>query len=110
MNMKKLPLPLLLIICFVIVTHDLNAQVLKTKLQVTVSNDLGNVVQGVTVTLYKTQADYENNENPVQAEKTSVKGQIIFKELKPVSYYVDARKGNLSNDGRGVKTTKLMDQ
>ena len=81
---------------------------LKTKLRVTVSNDLGNIVQGATVTLYKTQADYENNQNSVQSGETNEKGQIIFKKLQPVSYYLDARKGDLSNDGRGVQTTKLI--
>ncbi len=85
-----------------------HSQVLKTKLQVTVRNDLGNIVEGATVTLYKTQADYENNENPVQSGETDEKGRIIFKELQPVSYFMDVRKGDLNNDGRGVQTTKLI--
>jgi hypothetical protein len=106
--MKKQLLPLLLVICFVALMPESNGQVLKTKLQVTVSNDLGNIVQGATVTLYRTQSDYENNENAVQTADTDEKGRILFKELLPVSYYMDARKGDLSNDGRGVQTTKLI--
>ncbi len=106
--MKNRLLPLLLMFFFVVLLNDSNAQVLKTKLQVTVRNDLGNAVEGATVTLYKTQTDYENNENPVQSGETDEKGKIIFKELFPVSYFMDARKGDLNNDGRGVQTTKLI--
>ena len=106
--MKKQILPFLLVFIFAAMANVCQAQVLKTKLQVTVRNDLGNVVQGATVTLYSTQADYESNENPVQSGETDEKGKIIFKELKPVSYFMDVRKGDLNNDGRGVQTTKLI--
>lgn len=104
---QKILLFLLLFILFEII-NDAQAQVFKTKLQVTVRNDLGNLVQGATVTLYTTQTDYENNENPVQSGETDEKGKIMFKELKPVSYFMDVRKNDLNNDGRGVQTTKLI--
>jgi len=104
--MKKLALPILVCL-FLVLAHESNAQ-LKTKLQVTVRNDLGNIVEGATVTLYKTQSDYENSENPIQSGTTDEKGRITFKELNPVSYYMDVRKGDMNNDGRGVQTTKLI--
>ena len=106
--MKKRLFPLLVILLMAIFPNESHGQMLKTKLQVEVRNDLGNSVQGAIVTLYKTQADYENNENPVQSGETDEKGRIVFKELDPVSYFVDARTEDLSNDGRGVQTTKLI--
>ncbi|MCP4456607.1 MAG: hypothetical protein GY816_01055 [Cytophagales bacterium] len=106
--MKKQLLTLPIILFLGTLANESYAQVLKTKLQVTVRNDLGNIVQGAVVTLYQTQADYENNENAVLSEETDENGKITFKNLKPVSYFMDVRKGDMNNDGRGVQTTKLI--
>ena len=106
--MKKTLIPILLIFLFTVPATHTHAQVLKTKLKVSVRNDLGNSVKGAVVTLYKTQADYENNENAIQTGETDEKGCVLFKELEPVSYFMDARKGDQNNDGRGVQTTKLI--
>lgn len=106
--MKTRIVPLLIFFAIAIMANQTHAQMLKTKLQVTVRNDLGNIVQGATVTLYKTLTDYENNENPIQSMETDEKGRVKFLELQPMSYYMDVRKGDLNNNGRGVKTTKLI--
>ena len=58
-----------LIASFVIVllafsAFETQAQLLPTKLDVTVRNDLGNIVEGATVTLYATESDYDFEENP----------------------------------------------
>ena len=86
------------------------AQVFKTKLQVVVRNDLGNTVEGATVTLYKTEADYDEEKNPVQTAQTTAKGKVLFMGLEPISYYMNVEKDDLNNVGRGAKTTKLIDK
>ena len=85
-----------------------SAQLLNTKLQVFVVNDLGNAVEGATVALYKTQADYDKGENAVQTGETNAKGKVSFKKLEPTAYFMHVEKDDMSNIGRGVKTTKLI--
>ncbi len=80
---------------------------LPTNLQVTVIDRLGNVVKGATVTLYTNEDDYRNNENPVATGLTDEKGRVVLKELEPISYLIDARKGDENNNGEGVKTAPL---
>ena len=87
-----------------------HAQLLPTKLEVTVRDGNGNIVQGAAVTLYLTQSDYEFSENAFQTEQTDEKGRIIFKNLSPRSYFLDARKGEMNNDGRGIQTSKLIEK
>ena len=82
---------------------------LPTKLKITVINGEGNEVKNATVRLFLTEDDYINDKKSILSEKTNEKGQVIFKKLDPRSYYIDARKGNLNNDGRGSKTDKLKE-
>ena len=82
---------------------------LPTKLKVMVVNGNGNVVKNATVRLFLSEEDYLDDKKSVLSEKTDEKGQVVFKKLKPRSYYVDARKGDLNNDGRGAKTDKLKE-
>ena len=84
------------------------AQLMNTKLQITVTNDLGNLVEGATVTLYKTEDDYDSETNPVQTATTDDKGRVLFYELEPMAYYMTVTKDDLTNAGRGTKTTKLI--
>ena len=84
-----------------------SAQILNTKLQVTVRNDLGTIVEGATVTLFKTMDDYESETNPVKSAVTDDKGRVLFYELEPRAYYMLVRKGELNNIGRGEQTSKL---
>ena len=82
-------------------------QIIKTQLQVTIRNDLGNIVEEASVTLYETEDDYENETNPVAEGMTDKKGIAKFKELKPIAYYVLAKKEDLNNFGGGEQTGKL---
>ncbi len=85
-----------------------NKELLPTSLRITVLNELGNPVEGASVTLFKTEADYDNEENPVQETlKTDEKGRVTFKQLEPIEYYVNAQKDDLNNYGGGTKTGKL---
>lgn len=84
-------------------------QLLPTKLKITVIDGLGNPTEGATVTIYESEENYLKNENPVATAKTDNKGRAVFKDVKPVSYYVDARKGDMNNDGEGVKIAPLQE-
>ncbi|MEP0369046.1 MAG: SpaA isopeptide-forming pilin-related protein [Cyclobacteriaceae bacterium] len=80
---------------------------LPTRLRVTVIDGLGNFVEGATVKIYSTEDDYRASENAVGTMTTDEKGRVKFKELEPISYFIDARKDDLNNDAEGVKTAPL---
>lgn len=87
-------------------THS--EQILTTKLQVTVRDDLGNLVEGAEVRLFKTEEDYNKEQNQVGATlKTDAKGKASFNELEPMVYYIIAEKGDKDNSGAGTKTESL---
>lgn len=85
------------------------AQLLPTKLRVTVINGLGNFVEGASVSIYENKEDYLASQNPTAVLKTDSKGRVTFKDLKPISYYIEARKGEMKNDGEGVVTAPLAE-
>ena len=83
-------------------------QLFPTSLEITVRDELGNVVEGAEVRLFKTQEDYDKEQKPVQEiKKTDAKGKVIFRELEAIEYYVQAEKGDLDNSTAGVKTNAL---
>ncbi|KYG85869.1 hypothetical protein AWW67_00870 [Roseivirga seohaensis] len=83
-------------------------QIFNTKLKITVLDELGNIVEGAKVTIYKTQADYNAEKNAVQpAQLTNNKGQVTFKKLDAIPYYVLVRKGDMDNAGGGEIVSKL---
>ena len=83
-------------------------QVLPTSLRVTVLDNLGNVVENAKVTLYGNSGDYENSENAVAGPSFSDnKGRVTFKSLEPKAYYVEVKKGEMSNYGEAEKTNVL---
>lgn len=101
---------LILLIGMVLSPQTSNGQkFLPTKLKVTVINGEGNVVQNATVRLFLSEDDYLQDQKSILSEKTNEKGQVIFKKLDPRPYYIDARKGDKNNDGRGSKTDKLKE-
>lgn len=84
-----------------------DAQIIKTTLNLTVRDELGNTVEGATVTLYETEANYKEEKNPVVTGETDKKGVIKFKDLQAISYFVIVRKGDLDNAGAGEQISKL---
>ena len=66
---------------------------LPTSLKVTVLDKNGNIVKGVTVTLYKNEADYFEEKDPIrEGQITDEKGRTVFKKLTPAAYYIYAKK------------------
>jgi len=84
-----------------------SSQIIKTQLHLTIRNDLGNTVEGASVTLYANANDYKQEQNPVQKGTTDAKGVVKFKELKAQDYFVLASKGDKDNTGAGEKTGAL---
>lgn len=85
-------------------------QLFKTNLKITVRNELGNVEEGVSVQLFKTEEDYRNETNPAtEVQMTDSKGDVKFKDLEPIIYFVNAEKGDKNNIGAGVQTDTLQE-
>lgn len=104
--MKKVFFLLLVAMSFTAIT--VSAQLIKTTLQVTVRNGLGNLEQGAKVTLYKTKEDYEKSINPATAIiETDKAGKAIFKNIEAIAYYILVEKGDQNNNGAGEKIEKL---
>jgi hypothetical protein len=85
-------------------------QLVKTSLQVTVRNNLGNLEEGAEVRLYKTNKDYQDDTNMVAKETTDEKGRAKFDELEPTVYFLDVQKGDLNNFGAGIQTDSLAEK
>ena len=88
----------------------LQFQIIKTSMNVTVRNELGNTEEGATITLFETEEDYKTEKNPVAEQTTDAKGTARFKELKAISYYVLVKKGDKNNFGGGEQTGKLEEK
>ena len=89
--------------------QPVDEQLLPTKLRITVIDGLGNPVEGATVKIFKTQDDYIASENPVQSASSDKKGRVTFKDVKTISYFIEAKLGDKNNNGEGVKTEKLTE-
>lgn len=103
--MKKL---LILPLFFVLITAiNAEAQIFNTSLTLTVRDELGNTVEGATVQLYNTEADYLAETNIFVEGVTDKKGVVKFKKLEGKSYYVLARKDDINNAGGGEQIGQL---
>lgn len=99
-----------LLAIFVLGSASINsaeAQLLPTKLRVTVIDGLGNFVEGATVSIYETEKDYLASENAIATLTTDKKGRVTFKEIKPMAYFVEAKFEDKNNNAAGVKTGDL---
>ena len=96
-----------LLFALIAVTLVTAFQLIKTSLNVTVRDEVGNTVEGATVLLFENEDDYTKEQNVVATGRTDNKGYVKLKELKPISYYVIVRKDDKDNAGGGEKTEKL---
>lgn len=85
----------------------LQFQIIKTQMSVTIRNELGNTEEGATVQLFENEEDYKAEKNAAAEGKTDEKGVAKFKDLKAISYFVLAKKGEKNNFGGGEQTGKL---
>ena len=83
---------------------------LPTNLKVTVLDQTGNIVQGATVALFKSESDWFEEKDPIrEGQKTDAKGRTVFKKLSPAKYFIYAKKGDKDNVGEVVSTSKLRE-
>jgi len=88
-----------------------DANFLKTNLRIVIQDDLGNIQEGATVTLYGNKDDYRKSENPIaDSQVTDKKGRVTFKDLEPKVYHVHAEKGKMNNNNLGVQTDTLEEK
>ncbi|MCE2733847.1 MAG: hypothetical protein O9302_12535 [Cyclobacteriaceae bacterium] len=83
-------------------------QIIKTQVVITVRNELGNTEANATVTLFKTETDYEKEVNPIQSGVTDAKGVVKFKDLEAIPYFVKVQKEDKDNAGGGEKIEALV--
>ncbi|MBL7871544.1 MAG: hypothetical protein JNM78_08030 [Cyclobacteriaceae bacterium] len=86
---------------------DTSAQIFNTSLTITVRDEVGNLVSGAEVKLYKSEQDYQKEENSVTEETSDSKGIVKLKKMEAISYYVIVRKGDKDNSGGGEIIGKL---
>ena len=100
---------LILMILLLAITSFSFQGVMKTSLEITIRNSLGNTVEGVEVKLYKDYKDFEAETNEVtEMQVTDGKGRVQFKGLEGIPYYVSAVKGDENNYGDGEMVNKLV--
>lgn len=84
-------------------------QLLPTKLRITIIDGLGNFVEGATVSIYEKKEDYLQSKNAFATLKSDDKGIVTFSDVKPMIYYVEAKKDEMNNHGEGVVTGTLAE-
>jgi hypothetical protein len=100
---RLIPATLLLLIIFTATAF----QLIKTSLNVTVRDEVGNTVQGATVQLFEKEEDYTKEVNVAAEGVTDKSGYLKIKNLKSISYFVIVRKDDKDNAGGGEQTGKL---
>jgi hypothetical protein len=82
---------------------------IKTSLEITIRDRLGNTVEGVKVKLYKTYNDFNDDANFIaEPQQTDAKGRVLFKGLESIPYYISAVKGDNNNYGDGEMVDTLI--
>jgi uncharacterized protein (DUF2141 family) len=100
---------LLAFTCLAAFSNSVQAQILNTKLQVTVRDELGNLVEGASIRLFTSEEDYTKEQNQAgKTIKTDAKGRASFDTLEPKVYYIIVEKGDMDNSDGGTKTETLV--
>ncbi len=105
--MKHL-LPAFFAFCFLIAASGF--QLIKTTLNLTVRDEVGNTVEGATVQLFETEDDYNAEKNVDDEATNDAKGIIKIKDMKAMYYIVIVRKDDKDNSGGGERTGKLEEK
>ncbi len=94
--------------CLTIIGCNSDDSVQGTDLAVSVVDADGNVLSGISVTIYLTRDDWEEGINSVDFGTTNTNGMITFRSLEPQSYFIEALSGDLSNWDGTVETSVLV--
>ena len=108
--MKKIVMIALITGMFAFTFSTSNAQLIKTSLTLIIRDGAGNTVDKASVKLFEKEEDYLKEINPVAEGLTDKNGNVKFKALKSIAYYVLASKGDMDNSGGGELIGKLEDQ
>lgn len=91
------------------VTKNLTIQPQPTSLEITLKDDLANIVSGATVKLYPSQNDWLNSTNQVGTTLTSdASGKVKFTSLSASKYYWLAEKDCKNNVNGGATTASAL--
>jgi len=102
------PARILFALSFLIIVTSF--QLIKTTLNLTVRDEVGNTVEGAIVQLFETEEDYNAEKNVAAEGNTDAKGILKLKDLKAMSYFVIVRKDDKDNSGGGERTGKLEEK
>jgi len=104
MQMKTNILILMILIGFC-VSSCKKAETPTTNLELTLKDDLGNIVSGSSVKLYSSETDWTNGTNQVGTTQFSdASGKVKFSDLSNIKYYWFAEK-DCKNNWHGASTT-----
>lgn len=107
--MKKSILILMVIISLAIPSSCKKDEPTPTSLELTLKDELGNVVSGAAVKLYASQTDWTNGTNQVGATQTSdASGKVTFSSLSNIKYYWLVEKDCKNNVNGGVTSASAL--
>ena len=104
----KSSLRILFAVSFLVLSQSF--QIIKTTLNLTVRDEVGNTVEGATVQLFEKEEDYVAEKKVAVEGTTDAKGILKLKDLKAMSYFVIVRKDDKDNSGGGERTGKLEEK
>jgi uncharacterized protein (DUF2141 family) len=80
-----------------------------TSLEIIVTDELGNKVQGASVALFSSESDWESGNNQIAPSQLSdVSGRVVFTQLSPKKYYWGVIKDCKNNiNGSSTTTTTI---
>ena len=107
--MKNLIIPFALILVVSLSNPASSKGLFSTRIEVTIVDEVGNAKKNAIVKLYESEDDYRQSQNELFSGTTNKKGKVVFKKVKVIPYYIDARKENKKNDGMDVQIKNLKE-
>lgn len=107
--MKKSILILMVIITLAIPSSCKKDEPTPTSLELTLKDELGNIVSGAAVKLYSSQTDWNNGSNQVGTTQTSnAAGVVTFTNVSNIKYYWFAEKDCKNNVNGGIASVSTL--
>jgi PKD repeat protein len=90
-------------------TKSLTIQPQPTSLEITLKDELSNIVSGASVMIYSSQTDWSNGTNQIGTKLTSdASGKVKFSALSAIKYYWFAEKDCKNNVNGGITTASAL--